>query len=61
MAMDKEKMHISIILIGHVDSDKSTLIEHLLYKCAGNDKQVHEQFEKETANVRLFIFIKGVS
>jgi len=43
----KEKIHISIVVIGHVDSGKSTSTGHLIYKCGGIDKRAIEKFEKE--------------
>merc|ERR1712243_104025 len=42
-----EKTHINIVVIGHVDSGKSTTTGHLIYKCGGIDKRVIEKFEKE--------------
>jgi len=45
--MGKEKMHINIVVIGHVDSGKSTTTGHLIYKCGGIDKRTIEKFEKE--------------
>merc|ERR1712121_351526 len=45
--MPKEKLHINIVVIGHVDSGKSTTTGHLIYKCGGIDKRVIEKFEKE--------------
>merc|ERR1712168_26815 len=45
--MVKEKIHINIVVIGHVDSGKSTTTGHLIYKCGGIDKRVIEKFEKE--------------
>ncbi|XP_014667599.1 PREDICTED: elongation factor 1-alpha [Priapulus caudatus] len=45
--MGKEKMHINIVVIGHVDSGKSTSTGHLIYKCGGIDKRTIEKFEKE--------------
>jgi elongation factor 1-alpha len=45
--MGKEKGHISLVVIGHVDSGKSTTTGHLIYKCGGIDKRVIEKFEKE--------------
>jgi elongation factor 1-alpha len=45
--MGKEKIHINIVVIGHVDSGKSTTTGHLIYKCGGIDKRVIEKFEKE--------------
>merc|ERR1712002_971131 len=40
-------MGINIVVIGHVDSGKSTTTGHLIYKCGGIDKRVIEKFEKE--------------
>jgi len=45
--MGKEKEHINIVVIGHVDAGKSTTTGHLIYKCGGIDKRVIEKFEKE--------------
>jgi elongation factor 1-alpha len=45
--MPKEKTHINIVVIGHVDSGKSTTTGHLIYKCGGIDKRTIEKFEKE--------------
>merc|ERR1711970_1359953 len=45
--MGKEKIHISIVVVGHVDSGKSTTTGHLIYKCGGIDKRTIEKFEKE--------------
>jgi len=44
---EKEKIHINIVVIGHVDSGKSTSTGHLIYKCGGIDKRAIEKFEKE--------------
>jgi len=49
--MPKEKTHINIVVIGHVDSGKSTTTGHLIYKCGGIDKRVIEKFEKEAAEM----------
>lgn len=54
--MGKEKVHINIVVIGHVDSGKSTTTGHLIYKCGGIDKRTIEKFEKEAAEVRAFLF-----
>lgn len=51
--MGKEKTHINIVVIGHVDSGKSTTTGHLIYKCGGIDKRTIEKFEKEAAEVSL--------
>ncbi|KAI6995147.1 hypothetical protein KC329_g2532 [Hortaea werneckii] len=44
--MGKDKTHINIVVIGHVDSGKSTTTGHLIYKCGGIDKRTIEKFEK---------------
>ncbi len=55
--MGKEKTHISIVVIGHVDSGKSTTTGHLIYQCGAIDKRILDKFEKEAKEVRLsFIF-----
>ena len=45
--MGKEKKHISLVVIGHVDSGKSTTTGHLIYKCGGIDERTIQKFEKE--------------
>lgn len=52
--MGKEKIHINIVVIGHVDSGKSTTTGHLIYKCGGIDKRTIEKFEKEAQEVSNF-------
>merc|ERR1711907_444665 len=47
VTMGKEKLHVNIVVIGHVDSGKSTTTGHLIYKCGGIDKRTIEKFEKE--------------
>jgi len=49
--MGKEKTHISLVVIGHVDSGKSTSTGHLIYKCGGIDKRTIEKFEKEASEM----------
>src|ERR1700733_9216347 len=49
--MGKEKAHINLVVIGHVDSGKSTSTGHLIYKCGGIDKRTIEKFEKEAAEM----------
>jgi len=41
------KPHISLVVIGHVDSGKSTTTGHLIYKLGGIDKRTIEKFESE--------------
>jgi elongation factor 1-alpha len=45
--MEKAKTHINIIILGHIDSGKSTTTGHLIYKCGGIDESTFENFEKE--------------
>merc|ERR1711887_307375 len=47
MGKDKDKLHINIVVIGHVDSGKSTTTGHLIYKCGGIDERTIAKFEKE--------------
>ena len=49
--MGKQKTHINIVVIGHVDSGKSTTTGHLIYKCGRIDKRTIEKFEKEAAEM----------
>jgi len=45
--MGKEKKHVSLVVIGHVDSGKSTSTGHLIYKCGGIDERTIAKYEKE--------------
>nr|WJJ08711.1 elongation factor 1-alpha [Humbertium sp.] len=49
--MVSEKLHINIVVIGHVDSGKSTSTGHMIYKCGGIDKRTIEKFEKEAQDM----------
>merc|ERR1711876_11045 len=49
--MGKEKTHINLVVIGHVDSGKSTTTGHLIYKLGGIDKRTIEKFEKESGDM----------
>jgi len=49
--MPKEKVHVSLVVIGHVDAGKSTTTGHLIYKCGGIDKRTIEKYEKEAAEL----------
>jgi translation elongation factor EF-1alpha len=55
--MPKEKVHINIVVIGHVDSGKSTTTGHLIYQCGGIDKRTIEKFEKEAQEVKTVLII----
>ena len=47
----KEKPHINLVVIGHVDSGKSTTTGHLIYKLGGIDKRTIEKYEKEASEL----------
>ncbi|KAJ7766129.1 translation elongation factor [Mycena metata] len=49
--MGKEKTHVNVVVIGHVDSGKSTTTGHLIYKCGGILKRTIEKYEKEAAEL----------
>jgi len=49
--MPKDKTHVNLVVIGHVDAGKSTSTGHLIYKCGGIDKRTIEKFEKEAAEL----------
>ncbi|CAA3009601.1 elongation factor 1-alpha [Olea europaea subsp. europaea] len=49
--MGKEKVHINIVVIGHVDTGKLTTTGHLIYKLGGIDNRVIERFKKEAAEM----------
>ena len=49
--MGKEKTHINIVVIGHVDSGKSTTTGHLIYKLGGIDRRTIERYEQEAAAI----------
>jgi len=51
--MGKEKSHINVVVIGHVDSGKSTTTGHLIYKCGGIDKRTIEKFEKVSLTLAI--------
>ncbi|ELW49217.1 Elongation factor 1-alpha 1 [Tupaia chinensis] len=50
--MGKEKIHINIIVIGHIDSSKSTTTGHLIYKGSVINKRTIKTFEKDAAEMR---------
>jgi elongation factor 1-alpha len=43
--MPKEKIHVSLVVIGHVDSGKSTTTGHLIYKLGGIDERTIKKYE----------------
>ncbi|KAJ5846944.1 hypothetical protein N7534_010613 [Penicillium rubens] len=47
----EERSHLNIVVIGHVDSGKSTTTGHMIYKCGGIDQRTIEKFEKEAAEL----------
>jgi len=49
--MGSDRTHINIVVIGHVDSGKSTTTGHLIYKCGGIDDRTIAKFEKEASEM----------
>uniref|UniRef100_A0A3Q3W960 Elongation factor 1-alpha n=1 Tax=Mola mola TaxID=94237 RepID=A0A3Q3W960_MOLML len=49
--MGKEKVHVNVVIIGHVDSGKSTTTGHLVYKCGGIDQRRLERFAFSAAQM----------
>ncbi|XP_018413802.1 PREDICTED: elongation factor 1-alpha [Nanorana parkeri] len=48
---DKGKTHLNIVIIGHVDSGKSTTTGHLIYKCGGFDPRSLEKLEAAAGQI----------
>lgn len=49
--MAKDKTHVSLVVIGHVDAGKSTTTGHLIYKCGGVDKKTIDKYEREATEL----------
>ena len=56
MSDKDKKKHVNLVVIGHVDSGKSTTTGHLIYKCGGIDKRTLEKFEKEAEQIGKLTF-----
>ena len=48
---DKEKKRINVVIIGHVDAGKSTLMGHLLYKLGNVSENTLRKFKKESVEI----------
>ncbi|KAJ8647091.1 hypothetical protein MRB53_000125 [Persea americana] len=57
--MGKEKVRISIVVIGYVDSGKSTTTGHLFHKVGGIDKHVIVRYEEESAEMNKYAWVLG--
>jgi polynucleotide 5'-kinase involved in rRNA processing len=49
-ALPSAQLHLNIVVIGHVDSGKSTTTGHLIYKLGGIDKRVIGASQAATAS-----------
>jgi elongation factor 1-alpha len=49
--MSKVKPDINVVILGHVNSGRSTSIGHLIYKCTAIDKKILDELEKESIKV----------
>ena len=45
--MGKDKDKLNLVVVGHVDSGKSTTTGHLIYYCGGIDQRTIDKFERE--------------
>jgi len=43
----KNRIHINIVVIEHINPEKSTTARHLIYKSGGIDKRTIEKLEQE--------------
>jgi elongation factor 1-alpha len=55
--MGKEKTHMSMIIIGHVGTGKTTVTEQLLYLNSGMHRRTIDQGEKEATHVELLLLV----
>ena len=49
-------VHVSIVLIGHIDSGKSTMAGHLIYQLGSVDESLIVQLENEAAEMNMKSF-----
>ena len=47
MKKESKKLHVNLVVIGHVDSGKSTSTGHLIYQCGGIDEKTIKKYEEE--------------
>ena len=47
---DQSRQRISIVVIGHLNSGKSTTTGHLIFKCGSVDKKTIDKYEKEASD-----------
>ena len=55
--MPVEKKHVNLVVIGHVDSGKSTTSGHLVYKCGEVNQRGLERLAKEAQEVSVSNFV----
>lgn len=51
MAMSSKKEHLNLVVVGHVDHGKSTLMGRLLYDLGAIDQRVIQQYEEEAKKI----------
>ncbi len=49
--MSEKKPHLNIVVIGHVDHGKSTMMGHLLYLAKVIDERLIKQYEEEAEKI----------
>jgi elongation factor 1-alpha len=58
MTTNGKKPRIKLLILGNLDSGKTTLGGHLIYKCGIIDKRMFDRFEKEAIEVCFcYLFI----
>ena len=48
--MPSDKVHINLVVVGHVDSGKSTTAGHLIYRCGGVNQATIEKYSRDAAS-----------
>jgi elongation factor 1-alpha len=56
MSTKKEKPSMNIVVIGHVDSGKSTTTGHLIVKCGGVPPKVLEKIQAQAESMGMSSF-----
>lgn len=57
MSQSDKKARVSLVVIGHVDSGKSTTSGHMIYKCGGLDKRTLATIEAEARKMNRHSFM----
>lgn len=50
----KEKNHINVVVIGHLQSGKTTTVGQLIYKLGGVDKRTIQKIDNDSIGMRPY-------